>query len=90
MVGTTCTVKGCHNRTVNKTRGVHFFQFPNDAVLAQTWVERCQMNIASTNPAIKSRKVCSEHFVQEDFDTLFNGKLMLKEGAAPSRNLPGF
>ena len=77
----------------NKKTEASFFRFPKNPEVQAAWVHRCyrqdQFNV-------KNAVVCSEHFVETDYDPSYlvkrtlmpNVKPSLKPDAIPSRNLP--
>ena len=102
MVGV-CTVVSCGNagprgRDIEEKikRGLSFFSLPTNPQLREIWIRKCgRKDIAYIKPA--SIRICSEHFLPEDFDPsyLLRKRLMpyakaaLCKGAIPSQKLPG-
>ncbi|XP_022177443.1 THAP domain-containing protein 1 B-like [Myzus persicae] len=81
-----CCVHGCSNRQ-GKTvdfRKIHFFSFPlKDPKRVAKWL----LAIGRTDfTATKFSKVCSDHFVYDDFKSNVDGlyRLDLKENVVPS------
>ncbi|XP_022182697.1 THAP domain-containing protein 1-like [Myzus persicae] len=78
-----CSVSGCVNRR-QKGSNVHFFSFPlKNPERNQLWITAIRRKgfVPTKNSCI-----CSEHFVQSDYDLKPGGsyKLYLKETAIPS------
>ncbi|XP_017482955.1 PREDICTED: uncharacterized protein LOC108371860 [Rhagoletis zephyria] len=56
-----CAVANCNN--FQKTKGMGFHCFPKDELLLRQWVHFCRQSV---NP--KVARICSEHFLPEDFE----------------------
>ena len=81
-----CVVGGCSNV---KTGHIAIFSYPADQTVWRKWdkfIKSTRKNFFSRNAATK---VCSEHFLEDDFENLIRWKLdsvklQLKKGAIPS------
>jgi hypothetical protein len=71
--------------------GISYHRFPKDPIIRKKWIDAC-MRKDSFNP--DSSCVCSNHFVDEDYDRDLRNELLglpqkrkLKKEAVPSQNL---
>ncbi|XP_022161191.1 THAP domain-containing protein 1-like isoform X2 [Myzus persicae] len=81
-----CCVHGCSNRQGKPvdSRKIHFFSFPlKDPKRADKWLLAIGRKGFTTT---KFSKVCSDHFVYEDFKSIVGGsyRLNLRENVVPS------
>ena len=89
-----CSVPGCHNRSEkDRVRGVSFHSLPvKKPLAAQQWLDqiRCEKRFGLPEP--KYVYVCSEHFIQDCFETEYPFQLpggnthirSLKTGSVPT------
>ncbi|GBO15124.1 THAP domain-containing protein 1 [Araneus ventricosus] len=80
-----CSAYGCVNRSSHpncKEKGISFHHFPlNDQQKLKMWIEK--MKRKSFKPTKHSR-ICSQHFVEEDFEyETFTNRRLLKKTAVP-------
>eukprot|EP00066_Takifugu_rubripes_P029108 XP_011618374.1 PREDICTED: THAP domain-containing protein 6-like [Takifugu rubripes] len=82
-----CAALSCSQRCTAKTRsqGITFHRFPKDDKVRQQWEAALRRNSFTATP---SSRLCSAHFIQEDFDRT-GQTVRLRAGAVPSLfNLP--
>ncbi|XP_017490974.1 PREDICTED: uncharacterized protein LOC108379161 [Rhagoletis zephyria] len=78
-----CFVIGCNN-SYERDKSVRLFSLPRDVSLREKWVNFCGQNVG------QHAKICSDHFLPEDFVNLLKVQmglvkhLILKKGAVPS------
>ncbi|KAH1006370.1 hypothetical protein HUJ05_007111 [Dendroctonus ponderosae] len=79
-----CSVFGCSNYI---TPQISLHIFPPDPKMRKKWSDSLQM----TKPIGRGMRVCSEHFVKNDFfiTTEHSVRRRLKRCAVPSQKLPG-
>uniref|UniRef100_A0A1B0DQF4 Uncharacterized protein n=1 Tax=Phlebotomus papatasi TaxID=29031 RepID=A0A1B0DQF4_PHLPP len=61
-----CIVKDCENTLKNCPQGVTFHRFPQDVRLARKW--KILINIGLNYVCKEKDRVCSEHFLEENFE----------------------
>lgn len=85
-----CSVLTCTNRLSKYDNLLQFYNFPVDLQLKNIWFSRCGTK-SRNNIDSNSLKICSEHFMPDDFEEHFSDdyKKLLKYNAVPSRNIPG-
>lgn len=76
----TCAVASCKNSESN-TKNVSFFRFPQrDANLRATWLHRCSRQDSFP---WETARMCSEHFLESDYDPSYLVKSSLMPGVHP-------
>ena len=95
-----CAVAGCpayvNSKKPCKARDggkLSFFRFPADAVLCHDWIVKCKRG-DTFDP--NTERICSDHFVDNDFEPSYLSRLSLgfrvrpslKRDAVPSSHLP--
>ncbi|XP_063905013.1 THAP domain-containing protein 2-like isoform X2 [Zophobas morio] len=94
MPGTICSIASCKNnylRAKKEGKPITFFNFPKDPEIRAEWVRRCKRD-DKFHP--KYKRVCSKHFVEEDYKDIIKAKVMnvppkkLRATAVPSLYLP--
>ena len=73
-----CVVPECKNSS--QTPGISFHCFPSDERRKKAWFLRLRHHGRVT----PSTRVCSAHFLPEDYKYISNSKKYLKDGAEPS------
>jgi len=69
----TCMVSSCKNSSGGGNQAVKYFSIPTDLRRRQEWIERCSLK----NKFVpKKGKVCSDHFVKDDFEDWLKAELM--------------
>ncbi len=68
-----CAAVGCLNNQgkieENKEKGISFFKFPKDAKVLKEWLIKMKRNDhGMPYKPTKYSVMCSEHFVEEDFE----------------------
>ncbi|GAB6029050.1 hypothetical protein CHUAL_004836 [Chamberlinius hualienensis] len=87
-----CAVALCRNYTkTTKGTNVKYFSFPRDPSTQEEWVLRCGRE---TEFNVNNSRICSEHFIQEDFERDLMNELLglpikrtLKPTALPTINI---
>ena len=76
MPGTICSIASCKNnylRAKKEGKPITFFNFPKDPEIRAEWVRRCKRD-DKFHP--KYKRVCSKHFVEEDYKDIIKAKVM--------------
>lgn len=73
-----CVVPECRNSS--RTPGISLHRFPNDEIKKKAWCLRIRRHGAITS----AMRVCSAHFLPEDYRYVSDCRRLLKEGAEPS------
>lgn len=73
-----CVVPECRNSS--RTPGISLHRFPNDEIKKKAWCLRVRRHGAVTS----AMRVCSAHFLPEDYRYVSDCRRLLKEGAEPS------
>ncbi|KAI5704495.1 hypothetical protein M8J75_006003 [Diaphorina citri] len=95
MPGNWCSVALCRNHSNSTNQDglkLSFFHFPKNPSLQKKWLEKCRRKDVQ-NINFSNARICSEHFVNEDFEDLVKARILgvqpkkLKAEAVPSNNL---
>ncbi|XP_046674979.1 uncharacterized protein LOC124363760 [Homalodisca vitripennis] len=84
-----CAYSGCTNHTdFGKTLGISFHRFPRNPQAAELWASACGRTEVFS---VLTARVCSEHFLDEDYERDLKSELMntdrkrlLRHSAVPS------
>ncbi|KAG8291201.1 hypothetical protein J6590_066691 [Homalodisca vitripennis] len=84
-----CAYSGCTNHTdFGKTLGISFHRFPRNPQAAERWASACGRTEVFS---VLTARVCSEHFLDEDYERDLKSELMntdrkrlLRHSAVPS------
>lgn len=80
-----CCVPCCTNTARNTSKNVSFHQFPTSENLTKIWLEKIRRNADKKFRVSRDNKVCSEHFLVDDFRPLLHSKRRyLKPTAFPT------
>lgn len=76
-----CAAIGCTNRPSKNLPGITFHRFPRKKEIREAWIKALRREkYIPSNTAV----VCSEHFIEEDFDRTSCLKTRIKENSIPS------
>ncbi|KAH8312179.1 hypothetical protein KR044_009725 [Drosophila immigrans] len=82
-MGRRCCVADCPSTSrLLKHHGVTYHSFPMDAVIRAIWIKNSRISL--DRQITKSVLVCSRHFRHLDFNTIRNGKYLLKPRVFPT------
>lgn len=88
--GITCSVAICDSNTVKLKKSgqkLIFHTFPIGKI-GKEWVRRCHRK-DSFNPMDKNKRICSKHFVKEDYDDIVEASIknILPKKLKPNGNV---
>lgn len=82
-MGRRCCVADCPSTSrLFEHHGVTYHSFPMDAVIRAIWIKNSRISL--DRQITKSVLVCSRHFRRLDFNTIRNGKYLLKPRVFPT------
>ncbi|XP_060647332.1 uncharacterized protein LOC132785311 [Drosophila nasuta] len=82
-MGRRCCVADCPSTSrLVEHHGVTYHSFPMDAVIRAIWIKNSRISL--DRQITKSVLVCSRHFRRLDFNTIRNGKYLLKPRVFPT------
>ncbi|ALC46364.1 MBD-R2 [Drosophila busckii] len=82
-MGRRCCVADCPSTSrLLEHHGVTYHSFPMDAVIRAIWIKNSRISL--DRQITKSVLVCSRHFRRLDFNTIRNGKYLLKPRVFPT------
>ncbi|KAH8359776.1 hypothetical protein KR093_008717 [Drosophila rubida] len=82
-MGRRCCVQDCPSTSrLLEHHGVTYHSFPMDAVIRAIWIKNSRISL--DRQITKSVLVCSRHFRRLDFNTIRNGKYLLKPRVFPT------
>ncbi|TDG52244.1 hypothetical protein AWZ03_001525 [Drosophila navojoa] len=82
-MGRRCCVADCPSTSrLFEHHGVTYHSFPMDAVIRAIWIKNSRISL--DRQITKSVLVCSRHFRRLDFNTIKNGKYLLKPRVFPT------